>query len=263
MLTDTPQSPAFDTASAVLLPAALLPPAEGGGVVLEQDESADIVPAGEPEVIGGRHSPLRRCIVTGTVAGKDGMLRFAVAPDGTLVPDLEESLPGRGLWLTADRAVLEKAVAKNLFARAARRAVRVDRDLVRLVLAGLTRRCLDLIGLARKGGGAVAGFEKVQAALRTNRVGTAGAVGLWLEARDGSADGRHKLAGMAESLRVPLIDRFDRGELGSALGRDEAVHAVLAAGPLVSRLRREVTRLVTLEPFGPAVKQTATLSDSE
>src|SRR5690349_10848797 len=78
----------------------------------------------EDEAVGGRRSPLRRCIVTGTVADRDGMIRFVVSPEGGVVPDLEGSLPGRGLWVTAERDVLDKAVTKNIFAKAARRSVR-------------------------------------------------------------------------------------------------------------------------------------------
>lgn len=221
------------------------------------------VPADEPEALGGRHSPLRRCIATGAVGTKEGMVRFVVGPDGTVVPDVAETLPGRGLWLTADPTLVEKAVAKGLFAKAARRAVRVPPELLPMVARLLRRRCLDLIGLARRGGGALAGFEKVQAALRTGLVGNAGRPGIWLEARDGAADGRGKLAGFAARLGVPMVVVFDRRELGEALGRDEAVHAVLAAGPLAERLRREVVRLAALEGSGPAFDLTTGLSETE
>lgn len=201
----------------------------------------------EPEAVGGRNSPLRRCIATGTVGPKDGMVRFVVGPDGTVVPDVAETLPGRGLWLTADRALVEKAAAKGLFAKAARRAVSVPPDVAGLLAGLLRRRCLELVGLSRRGGGVLAGFEKVQAALRTGQVGKAGRPGLWLEARDGAADGRGKLAGFAARLRVPMVVLFDRRELGEAVGRDEAVHAVIAAGPLSDRLMREIGRLSALE----------------
>lgn len=226
---------------------------------------AEEVDAGdEPEAVGGRHSPLRRCIATGTVGPKDGMVRYVVGPDGTVVPDVAESLPGRGLWLTADPALVEKALAKGLFAKAARRAVKVPPELLPTTAGLLRRRCLDLIGLARRGGGALAGFEKVQAALRSGQVGKAGRPGLWLEARDGAADGRGKLRGFAARAGVPLVMLFDRRELGEGLGRDEAVHAVLAAGPLTDRLRREVVRLAALEGSGPGIDDLTTgLSDTE
>src|SRR5690606_28744965 len=45
------------------------------------------------------------------------LIRFVADPDGAVVPDLARKLPGRGLWVAADRASLEAAIKKNLFAR--------------------------------------------------------------------------------------------------------------------------------------------------
>src|SRR5688500_15598611 len=126
------------------------PPAE-----TETFEEALFEEALEDEAVGGRRSPLRRCIVTATVADREGMIRFVVSPEGGLVPDLEGSLPGRGLWVTARRDVLEKAVAKKLFAKAARRQVRVGPELADRVEALLKRRCLDTLGLGRRAGVAI------------------------------------------------------------------------------------------------------------
>lgn len=200
----------------------------------------------EPEVLGGRNGSLRRCIVSGSVQKKDRMVRFVVGPENQVVPDLEETLPGRGLWLTAEADLVEKAVGKNVFSRAARRKVVVAADLKDLLATLMRRRLLDLIGLASRGGGAVAGFEKAHAALKLGRVGKGNAPGVWLEARDGAADGRRKLAPLAGSRGLEPVDLFDRRELGQALGRDEAVHVVLADGPLAGRIRRDVRRLQML-----------------
>ena len=56
-----------------------------------------------------RDEPERRCIVTGEVQPKAGLIRFVAGPDGQVVPDLAEKLPGRGIWVTADRAAIAKA----------------------------------------------------------------------------------------------------------------------------------------------------------
>lgn len=219
---------------------------DGGLVPIEMEADPLDGTAEEP-----RHprDPLRRCIVTGVVQPKLGMIRFVIGPDGAVVPDLEGGLPGRGLWLSAQRAVVERAVARNVFAKAARRAVRVDPALPGRLEAMLERRCLDLIGLARRSGQALAGFEKVREALRGGQVGRGGAPGLLLAARDGAADGRAKLRALAGEL--PLLEEFEAGALGAALGRDNAVHAVLARGALVDRLKAEAGRLTGLRGAGP------------
>jgi predicted RNA-binding protein YlxR (DUF448 family) len=200
---------------------------------------------GDPAIASG----LRRCVASGAVLPKAGMIRFVVSPDGVLVPDLEEALPGRGLWLSADQAAAEKAFAKGLFAKAARRAVTVAPDLLERTRARLSQRCLEAVGLARRGGQAVAGFEKVAQAIRAGRIGTAGRVGLRLEAADAADDGRAKLDGLARGAQAlsgaPLnvVDQFDRHQLGAAFGRDEVVHAIMGQGKLAERLLRDAARL--------------------
>ena len=124
--------------------------------------------------------PERRCIATAEVQPKHGLLRFVIGPDWQVAPDLAEKLPGRGIWVAADRAALELAVKKNLFSRAAKQPVTIPPDLIEKVEAGLVRRLTDLIALSRKAGGAVAGFEKVKDWLATKQVK------VLLQATDGS-----------------------------------------------------------------------------
>ncbi|NNE80514.1 MAG: DUF448 domain-containing protein [Silicimonas sp.] len=109
-----------------------------------------------------RNDPERRCIVSGEAQPKRGLIRFAVSPDGVVVPDVLEKLPGRGIWVAADRAALEAAVKKGLFARAAKQAVTVPETLVADVEALLVRRLIDGVSMARKAGRAIAGYEKVR-----------------------------------------------------------------------------------------------------
>lgn len=176
----------------------------------------------------------RRCAVTRAAGDRVGMVRFVLAPDGAVVPDVDERLPGRGIWVTADRALLVQAVRKNLFAKAAGAPARAETDLPARVEAGLRRRCLDLLGLARRAGLLVAGFDQVEAALRQ------GGVGLVLIARDAASQAAklRRLAG-----EVPVAAGLGRSELGRPFGRDELVYAAVARGRLADRLRRELARL--------------------
>ena len=180
-------------------------------------------------------SPVRRCIVTREALARDRGLRFVLDPEGRVRPDIDARLPGRGMWLSADRNVLNKAIAKNLFARAARATARVDADLPFETERLLVRRALDTLGLARRAGQVAMGFERVREALRT------APVAVLLSAADSAADGREKLRRLAPTL--PLIAGFSRVELGSALGRDSLVHVAVAPGPLARRLLRDAERL--------------------
>jgi predicted RNA-binding protein YlxR (DUF448 family) len=185
-------------------------------------------------------APERRCIVTGDVRPKDVLIRFVVRPAeagsaGELVPDLEARLPGRGLWITAERDIVARAVAKNFFSRAARGAVAVAPDLADRIEALLARRCIDHLGLARRAGQAVAGFEQVRAWIERGRAG------VLVEASDGSPDGRRKAHAGAGDL--PVVAVLSGQELGSAFGREWFGHVALAPGRIAQGFCREAARL--------------------
>lgn len=188
-------------------------------------------------MIKERDEPERRCIVTGEVQPKRGLIRFVTGPDGALVPDLAEKLPGRGIWVAADRAAIDKAAAKGLFSRAARAPVRVPDGLADLVEAGLARRVIDLVSLTRKSGRAVAGFEKVKGWLAEGRAR------VLLQASDGSDRGKGK-------LWTPTGGRWfgclTASELGLSFGRDHVIHGALAAGGLTDKVILEAGRLTGL-----------------
>ena len=159
-----------------------------------------------------------------------------------MTPDPGERLPGRGVWVTADRALVERAARKGLFARGFRSAVRAPEDLAAQVEAALARRAIEALGLARKAGLAVAGFDKVKARLK------AGPVAALIEASDGSEQGRARLRPMAGS--APILAVLTSGELGLAFGRDFVIHAALDSGGAADRVVREASRLAGFRAAG-------------
>lgn len=196
----------------------------------------------------------RRCIVTREAAPRSGLIRFVVAPDGRLAFDLAEKLPGRGIWVTASRDALDKAAAKNLFAKAARQQVTLPDRLTDTIESALARRVVDLISLARKAGRAVTGYEKVKGWLVTEDVRAL------IQARDGSARGKSKLS-TPEGARY--IGCLSAEELGAAFGRDSAVHAALSAGGLTNRVILDAARLAGLRDNHGASAPERTIASHE
>lgn len=178
--------------------------------------------------------PERKCIATGEVQPKYGLIRFVVGPDGQVFADLAEKLPGRGIWVSADRAALEKAASKNLFSRAAKQPVTVPEGLVDQVEQMLSRRVVDLISLARKSGSAVAGFEKVKDWLMKEEAL------VLIQASDGSGRGKSKLS---TPQGGKFIGWLTADELGQAFGRQTVIHVALGAGGLTRRVVEEAARL--------------------
>ena len=189
----------------------------------------------------------RRDLVSHEVMDESRLIRFVAGPDGQVVPDLGRKLPGRGLWVEASRASVEAAVRKNGFARAAKTRLNAPADLADTVERLLAKRCLDQLGLARREGVLISGFEKCAAAIRSGRAA-------WLiEAADGSADGRGKLLGLTRhaSPAPEICGAFSADDLSLALGLENAIHAVLLAGGRADRWTIEVERLAGFRPLRP------------
>lgn len=179
--------------------------------------------------------PERRCIATGEVQPKRGLIRFAVSPDGVVVPDILEKLPGRGIWVAAERDALETAVRKGLFARAARQQVKVPETLVDDVESALAKRLIEGISMARKAGKAVAGFEKVKDWLGREEAR------ILFQATDGSERGKSKL--YPPGGRGSFFEVLTASELGLSFGRERVIHAALGFGGLTERIREDAIRL--------------------
>ncbi len=178
--------------------------------------------------------PDRKCIATGEVQPKYGLVRFVVGPESVVFPDILGKLPGRGMYVAADRAAIELAAKKNLFSRAAKQPVKVQDDLVEEVEKQLARRVVDLISLQRKAGKAVAGYEKVKGWLQMEEAE------VLVQASDGSGRGKSKLS---TPHYGHYIGWLTADELGLAFGRQTVIHGALASGGLTQRVVEEAGRL--------------------
>ncbi len=180
--------------------------------------------------------PERRCAVTGDRDSRDGMVRFVVTPDGGVVPDLAERLPGRGVWIGSQRDLVREGVRKNVFARHTRRTdARPEKDLECHVERALARRLREVLSLTNRSGNIVVGFERTRARLLR------GAVGVLLSAFDGAEEGRRKLRSLQPE--APVLDCLDSTELGAAFGRERLIHGAVEPGRLARMILREASRL--------------------
>jgi len=178
----------------------------------------------------------RSCVVTRRSGSREDLVRFVLGPEGEVVPDVSERLPGRGAWVGAEWRLVAAACSRNLFARALRApAVRIDSALPRRTEAALARRLIESLGLARRAGGLVGGFEKTRERLRNAPVGAL------IEASDGAVDGCRRLRSMQPS--VPRIACLSAAEVGNVFGRERTVHAALDLGGNLPGILRDARRL--------------------
>ena len=183
------------------------------------------------------------CAVTRAELPVANLIRFVRAPDGTIVPDLEQSLPGRGVWVACDRQTIEKAIKTKAFSRSLKTDVTISADLADRLDAMLLRRAGDALALANKAGLVVSGFQQVDAALEKS------SVALLVHGADAAADGRGKLTRKFEAIQrekglsAAVIDNLTIEQMSLAIGRPSVVHAALLPGGLAKRFQREAERV--------------------
>lgn len=190
----------------------------------------------------------RTCAVTRTVRPTGEMIRFVRAPDGAVVADLRHDLPGRGVWIGGERALIEQAVRRKLFGRGFKAEAAAAPDLADTVAAGLEQSALEMLALANKAGRVVTGFAKVEVLLERGE-----AVAL-VNAADAGADGVRKLAAAARrgGAAVAVVSAFAGVRLDLALGRANVVHAALLAGPVSDAFLARATRFARYRGAGSA-----------
>ncbi|MBR9808276.1 MAG: RNA-binding protein [Alphaproteobacteria bacterium] len=184
-------------------------------------------------------APVRQCAVTRERLPQTEMVRFALSPEGVVTPDVSSRLPGRGVWVKADRETLETAIGKGAFARGFKTQVKVPDGLMDQIEALLLQRFTGLLGMAKKSGEVVLGFDQVRDALQKKRPG------LLLEAADGAEDGRSKVYFLAKALYsdVEIAGALSSEELGVAFGRERVIHGLVRKGPIAKAVRLAYRRL--------------------
>ena len=188
----------------------------------------------------GVEGPLRRCIATGETHSPDAMVRFVATPAGAVIPDVAHKLPGRGMWVTASREAMTRAASKGLFSKAAKAPLLVSPTLVEDVERLLVKRLQDHLGLAKRAGILVLGFQKVEEAFQDR----SHKIDVLIEASDSGAADRAKLIKRAQRMGgVSVIGCLSAEEIGLALGRESVVHAALTSHPLAARIVSEAERL--------------------
>ena len=203
----------------------------------------------------------RTCIVTRTSGTAEELIRFVVAPDNSVVPDLKRTLPGRGCWVTATREMVDEAVRKQLFKRALKDDVTADLELGALVDHLLVKSALGSLGLSRKAGQITTGSAKVDAAIRS------GEATLVLHSTDAAADGIRKLDQARKAVAssggpvIPSQTLFTTVQMDLALGGENVIHAAALAGSAGENLKKRIAALTQFRG-NSAIEQAQTRVDA-
>ncbi|MCQ2965859.1 MAG: RNA-binding protein [Alphaproteobacteria bacterium] len=180
---------------------------------------------------------VRKCIVTGEVRDTAELVRFCVSPDGVLCPDLAHKLPGRGMWVSCDKEMILNAVEKGLFKKVAKQKVLVPENFIEMIDNLFVQRIKNLIGLGRKAGAVIFGFDKVEAGVPKHKFSYV------VEATDGSIDGRVKVIRLCQKNPVEVVMGLTAQQMGEAVGTDNCVHLALTKTTISDLIVAELKRL--------------------
>jgi uncharacterized protein len=198
--------------------------------------------AGDRQSEAGSDS-LRLCAVSRAQRPPEELIRFVLAPDGAIVPDLARRLPGRGVWVAATRETVAAAVRQKAFAKSLKQQVSTPDDLPGLVERLLVKRVGEALSLTNKAGLLVAGFAKIEGLIEQGRAA------ILIHASDAAADGVEKLNRKfkalvgSEGCENSILAELTSAELSLAIGRPNVVHAAASEGGASQRMLQEAVRL--------------------
>jgi hypothetical protein len=185
---------------------------------------------------GEKKSPsMRRCAVTKESLPKNEMIRFVATPENKIIADLKEDLPSRGVWIKRGKSYVEKALEKNIFSKALKKKVNAEKSLANQLESLIKVKILNLLGLAKKAGFVIVGFEKVCSCLQKNESG------LLLFAKDGAENSRSKIEKMAKQTEI--FDIFTSEEISEALGRVNCVNVFVKESKMRNNLQKHLQKL--------------------
>lgn len=210
-----------------------------------------------------RRARHRLCAVTRAELPEEDLIRFVADPAHEIVPDLQRDLPGRGVWVKAEKAIVAKAVAANTFAKSLKRQVKAPSALADLVESLLLKRVEQDLSLAKKAGLVTTGFAQVDALLE------GGGVVVLLHGSDAAEGGAEKLnrkflaIAQSRGRAAPIVTSLSTTQMSLAMGRSNVVHAALIQGGMTQRFLSEAERFERYRSSFCASRGTDSLSNSK
>jgi predicted RNA-binding protein YlxR (DUF448 family) len=184
--------------------------------------------------------PERTCVACRRRAPSAELFRVASTPDSTVVIDWRRNLGGRGAYVCAARACIDRAVRRRLFDRTLKRRVSypVASELIDMARAAQQRRCGTLIATALGTTDCRPGVEAALSAL------DAGRARYLLIARDSAS--RDQLLAQARERSVPLDEIESKATLGALARCRETGALAITDDGLGAAIRAAQERLTAL-----------------
>jgi len=186
----------------------------------------------------GKTAPERSCLGCRKIKPKSDLLRFVLAPDLTLVPDILAKLPGRGAYTCVSRNCLKDALKRNQFSRAFKVSVTVNdqNEFLAGVVAKFEDRIASYVALANKASKVVSGSDLVVEAIKKKNAGVV------LIASDVSPEIGRKMTFLASRESIPCYYLLTRDRFGALIGKGLRSAVAIQPGDFVAVVMKEIER---------------------
>lgn len=183
--------------------------------------------------------PQRTCVACRQTKDKSQLVRYVVAPDGAVLVDYRQRLPGRGAYTCITTQCLCDAVTKTSFQRCFKgKSHSVDATvLTQQLIEAIDKKIVSLMGMSRKSGQFISGSNAVIEALRKSS-----SLALVIIAEDISAAIGKKIESLAQRKNIYYVRLYDKQMIGQMLGKEERSVIAIQAGLLADSLLNELHR---------------------
>ena len=162
------------------------------------------------------------------------MLRFVAAPNGTLTGDFSGKLPGKAVWVSAQRNVLMQAIENDHFSKELDQTVIIPDNLCDLLLSAIDQRIDGTLGLLNRTGALISGFEKVVAYVQKGQQ-----IAAYITCAEAESDSRQKIQGKIDKSAA-IIDQIPQNRLERILDKGNATHIIVKPGELCFKLLQQI-----------------------
>ena len=183
------------------------------------------------------NGPQRTCIACRQTKIKKQLVRYVVAPDGTVLVDYRQRLPGRGAYTCVSTQCLHDAVKRNGFKRCFKgQCLTVDATvLLQQLIAAVEQKITNLIGMSRKSRQFIAGSNAVIEALKKGS-----SLALVIIATDISGSIGKKIETLALRKSIHTACLYNKQTIGQMLGKEERSVIAIQDGLLADSLLNEL-----------------------
>ena len=111
----------------------------------------------------------KKIFLNSSYINKDDFIKISLSPDNKLIPDLSDKLPGKSVWLPADKALIVDILRKEDLKTYFGVSKIFSSDLVSLIETVLRKRILSSISMTKKTGALAIGLDAIKTQLIQKR----------------------------------------------------------------------------------------------